>query len=340
MTRSLFVSFLALFVGCSTPDATPEVTPEANPEPSRLVVYSGRSAESVEALFETFEKKTGIDLEVRYDKTPAMAERLHAEGDQTQADVFFAQDSGYLGALAKADLLRPMPKSIVEQVPSQFVDPEGFWVGTSGRMRVLVYSPERVEEADLPKSLRDLADPKWKGRLGWAPSNSSFQAHVSALRAIWGEDETRTWLTGIAANEPTEYPKNSPQVRGVSAGEIDIGWVNHYYLHKLKAADPTLAAANYSFTTAGDAGNLIMLAGVALTKQLEHNEAAETFVQFLLSEEGQRYFTEKGYEYPTVAGIAAHPDLPDVKASLADVDQTKLADVGATITMLKDVGLQ
>ena len=163
---------------------------------------------------------------------------------------------------------------------------------TSGRARVLVYDPSTVKPEALPKSLKDLANPKWKNQLDKI-GNASFQAHISALRHLWGEAETAQWLKDMIALEPKTYPKNSPQVKGVSNGEIQIGWVNHYYLHKLKAANPELKAANYSFTEAGDAGNLMMLSGIAITTHSKKKAAAQKLINFSSSENSQTHFTTK-----------------------------------------------
>ena len=116
-----------------------------------------------------------------------MANRIATEGEKTEADLFFAQDSGYLGALATKGHLKPLSADITSLVPETHRDKEGRWVATSGRARVLVYDPKSVKPEELPTSLKALGDAKWKGKLGWAPGNASFQAHVSALRHLWGK---------------------------------------------------------------------------------------------------------------------------------------------------------
>jgi len=350
MKYRLWVGLLAL-AACTGGEAPPADTArEPAPAPSassataakmRVVVYSGRSAVLMEPLFARFTKATGVEVKTRFDKsTQVLAERLATEGAQTEADVFLAQDSGYLGALAKAGHLRALPADVLARVGPHAKGAGGLWVGTSGRLRVLVYSPERVKPHDLPRRLVDLADPKWKKRLGWAPGNASFQAHVSALRNTWGEEKTRAFLSNVAALEPTVYPKNSPQVNAVSNGEIDIGWVNHYYLHKLKATNPHLKAANHSFPTKGDAGNVMMISGVAISRHAKRVHAAETLVRFLLSKEAQSYFAEKVYEYPTVTDVAPSAQMAGTTENLCTVSQEALADVGPTLKLLRELGLQ
>ncbi len=353
MKHGLMIGLLAL-ASCTGGEAPPaETPPESAPAPSApparetaptkqtVVVYSGRSAVLMEPLFARFTKATGVEVKARFDKsTQVLAERLATEGAQTEADVFLAQDSGYLGALAKAGHLRALPADALARAVPHAKGAGGLWVGTSGRLRVLVYSPERVKPEELPQRLADLADPKWKKRLGWAPGNSSFQAHVSALRSAWGEEKTRAFLSQVAALEPTVYPKNSPQVRAVSNGEIDIGWVNHYYLHKLRATNPDLKAANHSFPTKGDAGNVMMISGVAISRHAKRVAAAETLVRFLLSKEAQTYFADKVYEYPTVADVAPPAQVAGAAGNLSTVSQEALADVGPTLKLLRELGLQ
>ncbi|MCH2172873.1 extracellular solute-binding protein [Myxococcota bacterium] len=306
-----------------------------------LVVYSGRGAVLIEPLLNEFTQKTQIPIEVRYEKsTQTLANRIATEADQTQADVFFAQDSGWLGALDEAGHLAVLNDDLLGRVPEHNRAKNGTWVGTSGRARVLVYSPERISIEDLPDRLADLPKVAPPGRVGWAPGNGSFQAHVSALRHIWGEEQTQSWLEQMNALEPKVYPKNSPQVKGVSNGEIDIGWVNHYYLHKLRSSSPGLEAANYSFREKGDAGNLMMLSGVGVISHSDNQKAAEAFVDFLLSDDAQSYFANKTFEYPTVPGIELHEDVPFIDEKINRANQEHLTDLSGTLDVLRRVGLQ
>ncbi len=344
----IILTFLSLlFTACSQKADTPaqketQKLPKVEKEAKEsLVIYSARSQVLVEPLLKDFTTQTGIEVEVRYDKsTQNLASRLMTEADKTPADLFFAQDSGYLGALAEKNLLSNLPEALLNQVATDHRDAKGKWVATSGRARVLVYDPSALKPADLPKSLKDLANAKWKGKLGWAPGNGSFQAHVSALRHLWGEEATAKWLKDIIALEPKTYPKNSPQVKGVSNGEIQIGWVNHYYLHKLKAANPELKAANYSFTAAQDAGNLMMLSGIGVISHSKKQETAHKLINFLLSEKSQKHFTNKIYEYPTRTGIKANEALPAISQLMSKVPQAHLTDVSGTLKMLRELKLQ
>ncbi len=194
-----------------------------------LVVYSGRKENLVQPIMDQFSAATGIDVMVKYGKTAEIAAMLLEEGHNSPADVFWAQDPGGLGAVAAAGMLAQLPEELLERVDSQFRASSDEWVGISGRARVIVYNTESINpEQDLPLDLWGFTDPKWTGRLGWAPTNGSFQAMVTALRSVWGERKTREWLLAIMANDPGVYPKNTPIVAAVASGEIEAGFLYHY----------------------------------------------------------------------------------------------------------------
>ena len=305
-------------------------------DPGELTVYSGRGESLVGALLERFEAETGIRVRVRYAGTAQLAVAILEEGDRSPADIYYAQDAGALGALADAEALAVLPSALLDQVDPRFRDSDSRWIGTSGRARVLVISPERVP--DPPGSIFELTEPQWRGRVGWAPTNGSFQAFVTAMRQIHGEQATEDWLRGMLANGVREYPKNSPQVQAVHDGELDIGLVNHYYLYRFVDEDPNFRAANH-FTDPGEAGALINIAGVGMLSASDNRENALRFIEYLLGEHAQEYFRDQTSEYPLAAGIAARPELAPLDAldppSLA---LTSLADLEGTLELLQEVG--
>ena len=305
-------------------------------DPGELTVYSGRGESLVGALLERFEAETGIRVRVRYAGTAQLAVAILEEGDRSPADIYYAQDAGALGALADAEALAVLPSALLDQVDPRFRDSDSRWIGTSGRARVLVISPERVP--DPPASIFELTEPQWRGRVGWAPTNGSFQAFVTAMRQIHGEQATEDWLRGMLANGVREYPKNSPQVQAVHDGELDIGLVNHYYLYRFVDEDPNFRAANH-FTDPGEAGALINIAGVGMLSASDNRENALRFIEYLLGEHAQEYFRDQTSEYPLAAGIAARPEL----APLDELDPpslalTSLADLEGTLKLLQEVG--
>jgi iron(III) transport system substrate-binding protein len=305
-------------------------------------VYSGREEEIVEPLFEDFEAATGIDVQARFGDSAELAATLLEEGDNSPADVFFAQDAGALGAVAAQGLLAELPEGVLERVDARFRDPGGRWVGTSGRARVIAYNTDLVAESDLPGEVSGLTDPAWKGLIGIAPTNASFQAFVSAMRLTAGDDETRAFLEGLQANDVRVYEGNSRIVEALATGEIAVGLVNHYYLALLKADDPDAPVANH-FLEGGDPGALVNVAGVGIVTGAEHAEAARQLVEFLLSDEGQTFYREEAEEdeYPLVAGIPGPEGLPPLE-ELQGPD-IRLGDLGAalegTLELIAEVGL-
>ena len=177
-------------------------------EAGSLTVYSGRSDTLVAPLIERFKEETGIDVQVKYAGTPQLAATLLEEGGNSPADAFYAQDPGGLSAVSA--LLAPLEGDVLTMVPRWAVSANNVWVGVSGRARTVVYNTEKLTPDDLPDDLTGFADPKWKGRIGWAPTNASFQTMVTAMRSIWGEEKTVKWLKDIQANDPKVYPKNTP----------------------------------------------------------------------------------------------------------------------------------
>ena len=131
--------------------------------------------------------------------------------------------------------LAELPDDVLDRVDERFRDGDGRWVGTSGRARVIVYNTDELTEDEVPDSVFDLTDPKWKGKVGLPPTNASFQAFVTAMRLEVGDERTRQWLEDLKANDPKFYERNTPVVEAVAAGEIEVGLVNHYYLYLVKA---------------------------------------------------------------------------------------------------------
>jgi iron(III) transport system substrate-binding protein len=307
------------------------------PAPAReLTLYSGRSEDLVQPLLDRFTQDTGIAVKVRYGKTAEMAATILEEGARSPADLYLAQDAGALGALSAAGRLARLPDDLLGRVEARFRSPQGTWVGLSGRARVLVHHPDRAPAESLPADLAGLADPVWKNRIGWSPANGSFQAHVTALRVEKGEAATKAWLEAIKANGARAYANNSSIVLAVAAGEIDVGLVNHYYLHQLrKDRGEDFAARNHS----PSGGTLINVAGAGILASSPHREAAERFLRYMLEEPAQRYFAEQTHEYPLSAGVSA-VGLPPMPASDdPGLDLDKLEDLAGTLDLLRQVGL-
>ena len=277
-----------------------------------LVIYSGREEELVQPLFDRFEQETGTKIEVRYGDSAELAATIAEEGDNSPADLFFAQDPGSLGSVE--NLLAELPDSILKRVPEQFRDSERRWVGTSGRARVIVYNTDELTADEVPNSVFELTGPKWKGKLGIAPTNASFIAFVTAMRLDVGEERTRAWLEGIKANDPKFYEKNTPVVEATASGEVQLGLVNHYYLYLVRQELGADAPIANKYLPGDDPGALVSVAGAGVLAGSKHESEARSFVEFLLSDESQRFYVDEAEEaeIPLVAGIDPKPGVPSL----------------------------
>jgi iron(III) transport system substrate-binding protein len=323
---------LATIENESTPNATPV-------EGASLTIYSGRSESLVGALIPKIEAATGLKLDVRYGNTAELAAQILEEGKNTPAGLFFAQDAGALGALAKAELFTTLPAETLEKVDPRFHADNGTWIGLSGRERVLVYNPEVTDPATLPTSILDLPTAELGGPIGWAPSNASFQSFVTALRLTEGEDAARAWLEGIIATEPVSFEGNAPQIDAVANQEIAVGLVNHYYLYQARKETPDINAENYIFPN-GDLGALINIAGAGIIASGDQQAAAAAALDYLLGVEAQTFFATETSEYPLADNVPAIADLtPLAELQTPDIDLSNLDDLEGTLALLTDLSL-
>ncbi|WP_018348990.1 iron ABC transporter substrate-binding protein [Longispora albida] len=321
---------------------------EATAEPSpagdgKITIYSGRTEKLIKPLIENFEKASGVKVEVRYDDTAKLAAQLLEEGGKTKADLYFAQDAGGLGAVAKAGLFAALPKDVTSKVPAEYRAANDQWVGVTGRSRVLVYNSDLVQAADLPKTVFDLKDPRWKGKIGIAPTNGSFQSFVTAIRVSQGDDAAKAFLKNLKDNDVQSRSGNALIVEDVNSGKLAAGLVNHYYVYekaKEKGTTPDGLKAKLHFFRGGDPGALVNVAGVGVLKQAAKDPDVRKFVDYLLSADGQKYFAEQTYEYPLVAGVATAPGLPSLKdLNPPKVDLNDLDSLQQTIAIIKGSGL-
>jgi iron(III) transport system substrate-binding protein len=280
-----------------------------------LTIYSGREQALVRPIMDRFTKETGIQLDVRYASSTSLATALVEEGTNSPADVYWSQEPGTLGLVGARGLLARLPQTTVGKVPSRFSTPSRRWVGTSGRSRVLVYNTNELQVSELPASVWGLTNAKWKGKIGIAPTNASFQAFLGATIYLFGEARVRAWLEGVKANDVRFYPNNTTVVQAVGRGDVEVGLVNHYYLYNLLADTPDLPVRNHWFRD-GDPGNLVLAAGVGVVASTRKAAAAQRFVDFLLSKTGQRMIARGpgAAEYPLVKGVPRRPGLRPLTA--------------------------
>ncbi len=366
MKRYLYMFALTLsvfaLIGCSSdPEIVEKIVEvevekivEVEKDPGKLVIYSGRKESLVGPIIDQFADATGIEVEVKYGSSAPIAALLMEEGDKSPADIFYAQDPGAIGSVES--MLQPISDSILTKtttsddgktetsalVPDWAKSPSNLWTGITGRARVVVYNTATVTEADLPDTMTGFCDAKWKGRIGWAPSNSSFQTMITAMRAEWGEAQTKQWIECIRDNDASVYPKNTPQVEAAAKGEIDVGFVNHYYLYKFvldKSEGDQFKARNYHPRTAGP-GSMVMVSAAGILKSSENKANAEKFLEFMLSGVSQNYFANSTREYPLIDGVKTHPLLtPMSEINKPGVTLAELQDIAGSAKLLTDAGV-
>ena len=336
--QPLRLAAIAVLLSLASPALSACSQQVAGQGPGSLIVYSGRSQSLVGPIIEVFRDQTGIDVSVKYGDTSAVAATVLEEGDNSPADVFFAQDPGGLGAVV--DRLAPLPEDVLGRVPQWARSREGKWVGISGRARVVVYNTGALAEEDLPRSLEEFTEPRWREKIGWPPANTSFQAMVTAMRLLWGEEKTSEWLRGVQANEPRVYPKNTPVVAAAGTGEIEVGFVNHYYLYRfLQEESEEFGARNY-YLRDGGPGSVVLVAGAGILETASNRENAEKFIRFMLSQVAQQYFASQTFEYPLVDGVSTHPLLPSLEeVNNPQIDMASLADLRGTQRLLRELGI-
>jgi iron(III) transport system substrate-binding protein len=328
--KSYFLAALALvpiiaLSGCTT---SSENSSES------ITIYSGRSEALISELLDTFTKETGIDVNVRYGDSAELAAQILEEGSNVQADVFFSQDAGALGALAKEGLTKSLPTEITDLVDASYKSKDSQWVGVSGRARVLVVDPAKVTE--LPTSYKDLMDPSWKGRIAIAPTNASFQAFITAIRITEGDQAAKEFLDAMKENAVL-FEKNGLILQAVEDGVVDAGLINHYYWFELEN-EKGVGNMNSELVwfEDQDAGNLINVAGVATVSD---NPSANVFVKWLLGETAQKYFVERTREYsltgvPDVAGVKPFGDI-----NAPDIDLSDLDSLEETLKLIQEARL-
>jgi len=330
------LSFSIVLSGCaSETNSNPTSTSTTDIDSGSITLYSGRSEDLIAPLLETFTSETGVKVNVRYGESAEMAATILEEGANTRADVFLSQDAGALGAVSKEATTYPLPVEVLDLVPAKYRAQDGSWVGVSGRARVLAYNPDLV--TDLPKSVFDLTDPGWKGRIAIAPTNASFQSFVTGMRITEGDAKTAEFLSAMKENAVL-YEKNGQILDAVENGEVAAGLLNHYYWYE-KAAEVGSDAmkSKMAWFTDGDSGNLVNVAGVSL---LSENPIALVFAKWLLGETAQKYFLETTFEYSLTSDVSPDPTLPnlsDIKGPV--IDLSDLDSLEQTLALLTEAGL-
>ena len=307
-----------------------------------VYLYSGRDEELVQPIIDAFEAETGATVQVRYGNSSEMAAQILEEGSATPAEVFYSQEVGAVGALAKADLLSPLPDETVDSVQERFrPDTENLWVGVTGRSRVIVYNPDvlEAEGLDVPDGVLDLTDPQYDGHVAIVPGNAGFKAFITGFRMAEGEGAARQWLTDMQANNvDSSYERNGNVLDAVDNGDIAIGLINHYYWARHENRDNL--TAQLIFPEGDDPGGLVNATAAALTKTGSDNPAALALINYLVSAQGQEVFVAETWEYPVIDGVDDPEGIPALDTLEGpQIDLTDLDSLEETEALLTDLGL-
>jgi iron(III) transport system substrate-binding protein len=340
LVPALALGVVASVTACS---AAGSPSQDAAASGETLTIYSGRSESLVDPVLSQLEEVVGVPVEVRYASSSELAAQLLEEGDATEADLFFSQDAGALGALAKADMLATLDPAVTGLVAEEYRDSEDRWVATSARARVLAYDPAQVPDIASITAIDQVLEPQFAdGAIGFAPSNASFHAFVTALRVERGEDGARAWLERFGAQEPVAFENNVAVLDAVDAGEVALGLINHYYWFERTAeVGEDAVSARIHYLDSDDPGALVNVAGVGVLASSNQADAAAAAVEYLLSEEAQQYFADETAEYPVVAGItsSAFDLVPLDELDTHQIDLNELESLDETLALLDEVGL-
>ena len=306
-----------------------------------ITLYNGQHEQTPAALVAAFEQQTHIKVNVRSGDEAELADQIIQEGSSSPADVFYTENTPVLEALRERGLLAPVAASTLAAIPSRYDSTQGDWVGVSARVSVLVYNTSQIKPSQLPSSILELAQPKWKGKLGFAPSETDFQPLITAITKLDGAATAERWLRGLQTNSRL-YPDNETVVAQVNNGESAVGLINHYYWFRLQAelGHGAMHAALHYYAP-GDPGDLVNISGAAVLKSSSHQAAAQKFLAFLVSRTGQETIAHShSYEYPLLAGVGAAQGLrPFADLHPVALTPAELGDGKAALAMEQKLGL-
>jgi len=276
-----------------------------------LVLYNGQHLELTRALISAFEQQTGIKVHVRSNDGVVLADQILQEGHSSPADVYLTENSPELMNLEEHGLLATLPKATTSQVPAGYSSPARQWVGVALRVSSLVYDPRQLKRSQLPASIFDLTRPEWKGKVAVAPLDSDFPPIVGAVIASRGGQAAADWLAGLKRNARV-YQDEEAVVAAVDRGDVAAGIVNQYYWYRLRLEQGAKATHSlvYYFGN-NDPGSVVNVSGAGVLASSKHRQAAERFVEFLVSPAGQRIITKgDDFEYPARPGTPPNAALP------------------------------
>lgn len=306
-----------------------------------LTLYNGQHEQTTALLVAAFERQTGIKVEVRSGDEATLGNQILQEGASSPADVFYAENTPVLEALREHGLLAPVAPSTLAAVPNRYDSAQGAWVGVSARVSALVYNTSQIAPSQLPSSILELAQPRWRGKVGFAPSETDFQPLISSIVKLDGTATAERWLKGLQANG-RNYPDNETVAAQVNNGESDVGPINHYYWYRLRAeVGQSGMRSALHYYAAGDPGDLVDVSGAAVLESSSHRTAAQKLLAFLVSGSGQETIARShSYEYPLRPGVSAALGLrPFAQLRPAPLTPAELGDGSQALALEQKLGL-
>jgi iron(III) transport system substrate-binding protein len=307
-----------------------------------LVLYSAQHEQTVNTLVAGFEKATGNQVKVHSGDGPEVANQIIQEGANSPADIFFTENSPEIAVLDEKGLLAKVDPTTLAQIPAKYNAPDGSWVGVLARENVLAYNMGMISESQLPKSLMDLADPAWKGKVAIAPSDNDFLPLVGAVLVTKGHDATLAWLKGLKVNAQI-FDDDEGVVAAVNRGAVAAGVINNYYWARLQAelGAAKMHSAIYHFG-GGDIGGLINISAASVLKTSKDPKDAQRFLAYLVAADTQRILADNTvvFEYPLHPDVAPNPVLkPFDELQSPDVSVAQLGDDSRVVDLLIEAGL-
>jgi len=308
-----------------------------------LTLYNGQHEQTTNQLVAAFEKQTGITVKVRNNDEAVLTNQILAEGSASPADLIYTENSPALEKLQENGVLAPVDPSTLGKVPAKYNSPKGDWVGVSARVNVLVYNTNQLPASQVPTSIMDLANPKWKGKLALAQGETDFQPIVTSIVKRYGKQAALKWLEAIKANAGSNiYPDNESLVSQVNKGQAEIGVINSYYWYRQR--DQVGSAGMHSaiaYFSPGDAGYVVDISGAGVLKSSKNPAAAQKFLAFLVSAKGQEIIAhDDSWEYPIGSGVTtARDQKPFDTLQPAPLTIADLGDGATAIALLQQVQL-
>jgi len=352
LPRIIVTGLLAIvLVSCSgttttTAPTTPADTaaPTAQKTDETLVIYSGRSEALLKPVITAFEKSNPtIKVQLKSGKNNELAAAILEEQANPQADVFITTDMLATINLAKQQALMPYQIPGTDAIPSEYKAADATWTSITTRARVIMYNRDLVSASDVPTTMLELTDPKWKGKIAAAnSSNGSLQAQVAVMKQLLGDTQTTAWLTGLVANDVQFFGSHSDVRKAVGSGEFALGLVNHYY-YELQAHEQSdnNVGISYPDAKAGQMGVILNTTAVGIIKGAPHAQAAQLFSAFLFLPETQSLFAKLNYEYPIIPGVATSEGLTPLDSiKTVQIDMQSVATNAAdAVQMMQSAGI-